>query len=124
MNAKNISPTIHSIEWGTIITEKDQSYKDAKLFPGGSRAWDWNETDTHHEPGIQPADVEELLEHGADVVVLSQGFHERLQVCNTTKEMLDNNGVEYYILETGKAAQKYNQLCKEHAVGALIHSTC
>jgi hypothetical protein len=40
------------------------SGKDFKLYPGGGREWDWTETNTGHVPGIQPADVEELLEHG------------------------------------------------------------
>jgi hypothetical protein len=40
-------------------------FKDAKVFPGGAREWDWRETGTRHVPGIQPADVQELIEHGA-----------------------------------------------------------
>lgn len=124
MESKYISPKINSISWGKIITENEAKYKDAKLFPGGSRAWDWNETGTHHVPGIQPADVEELLEHGAEVIVLSKGFHERLQVCEETTQMLENKGIEFYILQTEKAKDKYNELTDDHAVGALFHSTC
>jgi hypothetical protein len=54
--------------------------KDFKLYPGGGREWDWNETGTRHVPGIQPADVEELFAHGATVVVLSRGMDLRLHV--------------------------------------------
>lgn len=124
MEDKNVSPKINSIEWGQVVTDDGNQYKDVKLFPGGSRAWDWNETGTHHTPGIQPADVNELLEHGAETVILSQGFYERLQVCDETKELLDNNEIDYFILETGEAAEKYNELCADHPVAALIHSTC
>lgn len=124
MNNKNVSPKINSIEWGQVKIADGNQYKDVKLYPGGSRTWDWNETDTHHVPGIQPADVEELLEHGAEVVVLSKGFHERLQVCDETKEMLDDNNIDYHILETGQAAEKYNKLCSNRHAAALIHSTC
>ncbi len=124
MEDKNKSPKINSIKWGQIITDNDERYKDAKLFPGGSRKWDWNETGTHHVPGIQPADIEELLDHGAETIVLSKGFHERLQVCDETTELLKQEGVDYHILETEKAVEKYNNLTGNHAVGALIHSTC
>ncbi|HKK45314.1 MAG TPA: Mth938-like domain-containing protein [Balneolaceae bacterium] len=124
MENKYLSPKINSISWGKVITEHGSEYKDAKLFPGGSRAWDWNETGTHHVPGIQPADVEELLEHGAKVIVLSKGFHERLQVCEETTQMLKNKGIKFYFLQTEKAKAKYNELSEDHAVGALIHSTC
>lgn len=120
----NISPEIESIEWGQVHLGNDKTYKDVKLFPNGSREWDWNETGTHHKPGIQPADVEELLENGAEAVVLSQGFHQRLQVCNETKEWLNEQDIDFYILETEKATQKYNELRSSQPVGALIHSTC
>ena len=124
MSAKKSSPTIESIKKGQLSTSEGETYKDAKLYPGGSRAWDWNETGTHHRPGIQPADVEELLENGAEIVVLSKGYHERLQVCDKTKEMLEKNDIEYYILDTDAAVETYNKLCNEHPTGALIHSTC
>lgn len=124
MDNKNVSPKINSIKWGQVSTDAGKKYKDAKLFPGGSRAWDWIETGTHHHPGIQPADVEELIEHGAEKIILSQGFHKRLQVCEETKELLEEVGIDYYILETEKATEKYNELCSSQPVGALIHSTC
>jgi len=124
MENKYISPKINSISWGKLITEDQIKYKDAKLYPGGSREWDWNETGTHHVPGIQPADVEELLEHGADIVILSKGFDERLQVCSETIDLLQNKGIDFYILQTEKAVEKYNELTENQAVGALIHSTC
>jgi hypothetical protein len=124
MDIKTESPKINSIKWGKINVEKNLIYKDAKLYPGGSRKWDWNETGTHHQPGIQPADVEELINNNAQVIILSKGFHKRLQVCDETKDFLKDNDLTFYILETGKAVEKYNQIRKEKPVGALIHSTC
>lgn len=124
MDIKTESPKINSIEWGKIVVENEQVYKDAKLFPGGSREWDWNETGTHHQPGIQPADVEELLKKNAQIVILSKGFHERLQVCDETTDFLTESEITFYILETGKAVEKYNDIRREKPVGALIHSTC
>ena len=124
METKTKSPKIDSIEWGQVKTSDGNSYKDVKLFPGGSRAWDWNETGTHHQPGIQRADVQELLDNGAQAVVLSKGFHERLQVCDETEQMLNEQNIDFYILETEQATKKYNQLCEYTAAGALIHSTC
>ena len=63
------SPRIAEISWGHIEVEGVGRFKDAKLYPGGARAWDWRETGTDHVPGIQPADIQELLERGADDVV-------------------------------------------------------
>src|SRR6185437_2288414 len=67
------SPRISHLSWGHIEVEGHPPFKDAKIFPGGAREWDWRETGTRHAPGIQPADVQELIEHGARTVVLSNG---------------------------------------------------
>lgn len=66
------SPRITMLAWGRIEVNGVGAFRDAKVFPGGAREWDWNETGTTHEPGIQPADVAELLDHGPTTIVLSQ----------------------------------------------------
>jgi hypothetical protein len=125
MVAARKSPKIKHIEWGKVEVEGVRSpYKDVKLYPGGSRAWDWNETGTRHDPGIQPADVQELLENGAQVIVLSKGHHEQLKTKPDTLEMLRQKNVAVHILETSAVVALYNQLAERQAVGALIHSTC
>jgi len=119
------SPQITGLSWGTLRVEgRDKPYKDAKLWPGGSRAWDWTETGTNHSPGIQPADVKELVEHGARIVILSRGMLRRLQVEQETLDWLQDRGVQVEALPTKDAVEKYNQLAKNEPVGALIHSTC
>ena len=50
------SPRITHLSWGRLEVEGGRSFKDAKLWPGGGRAWDWKETGTRHRPGIQLAD--------------------------------------------------------------------
>ena len=126
MKQETSSPLVTHLSWGRLQVEGwDDQFKDAKLFPGGAREWDWSETGTSHEPGIQPADVEELLDRGATVVVLSQGFRERLQVCRETLRKLEERKVPVYVEQTGEAVRLYNELSKENQkVGALVHSTC
>ena len=120
------SPRITHVSWGCLeIEERAQPFKDAKLYPGGARKWDWNETGTSHTPGIQPADVEELVDHGAEVIVLAKGMNERLGVMSETLQMLDEHGIETHVLQTEKAVEQYNALQAEgRQVGGLFHSTC
>lgn len=120
------SPRIAHLSWGRLVVDDGaHAFKDAKLHPGGARAWDWNETGTSHSPGIQPADVEELLEHGASIVVLSRGMNERLQVQAETLRRLDEADIETHVLQTERAVERYNELqAAGEAVGGLFHSTC
>ena len=97
---------------------------DFKLYPGGGRHWDWAETGTHHVPGIQPSDVQELLDHGSTVVILTRGMRLVLRTCPETLQMLSDRGITYHVEETKAAVALYNQLARTEAVGGLFHSTC
>jgi len=118
------SPRISHISWGRLELDDGRAFRDAKLYPGGAREWDWRETGTHHTPGIQPADVEELVERGAEVMVLSKGVLERLQVCPETLTLLQHKGIPVHVLQTEEAVRLYNELAADRRVGGLIHSTC
>ena len=124
MNNAPRSPRINHISWGRIEVEGVGTGKDFKLYPGGGREWDWRETGTQHDPGIQPADVEELLDNGANVVVLSRGMQLALKTSPKTLEMLKQRGITVYVKETKEAVEIYNRLAEENAVGGLFHSTC
>ena len=118
------SPTIDHFEWGRLSVALYGELKDAKLWPGGARGWDWGETGTRHEPGVQIADVEELVEHGPRVVVLSRGVDRRLQVPAETISHLEARGIAVEVLQTEDAIARYNELARDTPVAALIHSTC
>ncbi len=60
------SPRILAVSWGRMEVEGIGAGKDFRLYLGGGREWDWNETGTGHSPGIQHADLDELLAHGHD----------------------------------------------------------
>lgn len=119
------SPMITRLAWGHMTVAGTGRGKDFKLWPGGGREWDWRETGTHHEPGIQPADVEELLAYGSRKVVLSRGMLRMLHTCPETLALLESRGVAVHVAETRKAARLYNDLAAQgEAVGGLFHSTC
>jgi hypothetical protein len=119
------SPRIKHVSWGRLEVEgKTELYKDAKLFPGGSREWSWRETGTGHTPGIQIADVQELLDHSAKVVVLSRGMAECLQVPRETLDFLKQRQIAVHVLPTKQAVALYNKLAETEPVGGLFHTTC
>jgi len=118
------SPRITHISWGCMEVEGVGSGKDFKLYPGGGREWDWTETNTHHVPGIQPLDIEELLEKGCKVVVLTRGMLLALRTCPETLQMLREREVPVHVEETLAGVERYNSLAEHELVGALFHSTC
>ncbi len=123
MSPQTRSPRITYLSWGRLETD-GSVFKDARLYPGGAEEWDWNETGTSHDAGIQPEDVEKLLERGATVVILSRGFHERLGVAPETLSMLKEGGITAHVAQTEEAARLYDELRGTQKVGALVHSTC
>jgi hypothetical protein len=118
------SPRITGVSWGRLDVEGHPAFKDAKLFPGGARPWDWRETGTEHSPGIQPADVRELLDQGARVVVLSTGMLGRLGIRDDTLALLEREAVPVHVARTPEAVRRYNDLALTEPVGGLFHSTC
>ena len=119
------SPLVTDDGWGFVAVDGVGRLRDAKLWPGGGRGWDWNETGTHHRPGIQPADLAELLDHDPEVVVLSRGRELRLETTPEAAALLAGAGIEAARLETGAAIEAYNRLAEEgRRVAALLHTTC
>ncbi len=119
------SPEVVDLSWGQVwLNGFREPFKDVKIYPGGARAWDWRETNTHHSPGIQPADVQELLDHGARIVILSTGMLKRLEVQPRTIHMLETADIEHYVEDTKAAVRLFNKLRRSEPVGILIHSTC
>uniref|UniRef100_A0A2K5R9D6 Mth938 domain-containing protein n=1 Tax=Cebus imitator TaxID=2715852 RepID=A0A2K5R9D6_CEBIM len=68
------SPEIASLSWGQMkVQGSNTTYKDCKVWPGGSRTWDWRET------GTEPADVKEVVEKGVQTLVIGRGMSEALK---------------------------------------------
>jgi hypothetical protein len=114
--------------WGkTTVKHPDGSlhhYEDVKIWPTGSRAWDWKENNTHHVPGIQIGDVTELLDK-ADIIILTRGMDEVLQVPQETIDYVKDNNKTVHVLRTQDAVILFNKLSQEgKKVAGVFHSTC
>ncbi|XP_039600168.1 mth938 domain-containing protein [Polypterus senegalus] len=120
------SPEISSLSWGHMkVKGCATAYKDCKVWPGGSRAWDWRETGTDHHPGVQPADLDEVLRKGVEILIIGRGMSEALQVPVNTLDYVKKQGVNVKVFQTEKAVKEYNDLaCQGHKVGGVFHSTC
>ena len=121
------APRIVSSGWGKMEVRSLGRGKDFKLWPGGGRPWDWNETGTSHVPGIQVADVEELVRHGCRTVILGCGVFSRLKVTREALDYLQEQGIETIVVDTKRAIRTYTEDLdrdRNYPVGGLIHTTC
>ncbi|XP_038617830.1 mth938 domain-containing protein [Tachyglossus aculeatus] len=120
------SPEIASVSWGRMAVRGcPATYKDCKLWPGGSRTWDWRETGTEHSPGVQPADLEEVVSKGVQTLVIGRGMSEALKVPASTLDYLRARGIDVRVLQTERAVREYNALAARGVrVGGVFHSTC
>lgn len=126
------NPLITDLSWGKIqVQHVDGSLHtyenktcDCKISPSGSRVWNWKDTDTHHNPGVQPADVTELLTD-ADIIIITRGMDGILQVKPETIAYLNAHNKQAIVQLTRDAVKTYNQLAKEgKRVAGVFHSTC
>src|SRR2546430_17678024 len=121
---RNRWPRIKHVSWGQLEVEgRAEPYKDAKLFPGGSREWNWRDTGMAHRPGIQIADVQELLDHGAKIIVLSRGMAECLQVPRETLDFLKTAGGARDGVPAKKDPGAFHQTAARQAVGGRFLTT-
>ncbi len=126
------APIITKAIWGQIDTQYKTGQKsltkfstrDLKIWPTGTRAWDWNETGTRHNPGIQPTDMQEFI-NDVDIVILTRGVQSILQVPQATIDYAIAQGKTVLVGETPVMIDVYNSLVQQgKRVGGLFHSTC
>lgn len=120
-------PVITKAVWGQINTQhhgQESSVRDLKIWPTGTKEWNWNETGTRHNPGIQQADLQELLDH-VDIIILTRGVQSVLQVPQETIDYAIAQGKTVLVGETPVMIDVYNSLVQQgKRVGGLFHSTC
>ena len=124
LRAPRPSPLVAAFRWGVIEDSTGRVFKDARLYPGGTEGWDWRKTGTHHEPGIQVADFEDLLTLHPASVILTRGVQLVLQVPEATVAYARASGAEVLVLQSEDAVAEYNRRARREPVVALIHSTC
>jgi hypothetical protein len=124
MTVDRANLSIATFRWGVIVDATGRTFKDARLFPGEVEEWDWGRTGTRHNPGIQIADLEDLLSTEPDTVILSRGVDLVLQVPQATIRHARAHASTVLVLQSEQAVAEYNRRIAHERVVALIHSTC
>lgn len=124
-------PEIIELKWGQIVVAMDNTnkiYKDCRIWNNGSSSWDWSKTGTRHKPGIQFADLADLLCQYPDteIIIFSSGMDKQLDIHPDTMKLVTEKypKVTIYRDDTKAAVKLYGELRKKHTIIALLHSTC
>jgi len=69
---------------------KFHNFKDTRVWPGGAEGWDWKVNGTQHQPGILPADVQDILNAhpSLQAIVLSKGKWNHLRFACSSSNFL------------------------------------
>lgn len=122
-DSKNL--LIKKIEWGRVELEDGSQFKDVMLAPSFTSEWNWKLSGTNHSKGIQTSDIDVLLEHKVDVLILSRGVNLVLQVSADTYAYAIARVPTLIVDQSVSAVAHYNRLVEQgKRVGMLLHSTC
>ena len=120
-------PIIIEKEWGRIrctFLNHIYNFKDCILTPNRAIEWDWKIDGTRHNPGITVEAIKRIINE-SDIIILSRGVNQALQVAPDTVNYLKHCGKRFQILQTWDAIKRYNDLAEQGIyVGGLFHSTC
>ena len=99
-----------TVKWGKITTYDGSIHKDCLLKGKIATKWDWSLTNLHHNPGIQIADVMNIIDKNTTTIILSKGMHNVLQTMPETISYLHKLNLIVYHLTTPDAVATYNEL--------------
>ena len=112
---------IDDYRFGHIVVDGKAYEKDLVLLPDGVRPNWWREKGH----SLSPADLEEVLAAGPEVLVVGTGAHGVMQVPAATRRALEEAGIELVAEKTARAADRYNDLAAAgRRVAGGFHLTC
>lgn len=114
-------PLIDAYKFGRLVVGGRAYERDVIITPSGVVP-NWWRLEGHR---LQLEDVEKYLGLDVDAVVVGTGYHGFMRVDSEVVESFRRMGREVYVLETGRAVEKYNELvARGRRVLAMLHLTC
>jgi hypothetical protein len=74
---------------------------------------------------LQIEDLDDIVNAKPDMLIIGTGYYGRMQVPDTTKQYLEEQGIKVLQAKTRDAVTEFNQLQKEYArIVAALHLSC
>ncbi len=114
------APKIDAYHFGEIVIDGRHYRRDVIIFPDRVQANWWRE-EGH---SLSPADLWDVVQARPDVLVIGQGSAGRMDVPATTRQWLEEQGIQVIAQPTAQAVNTYNALREKKRVIAALHLTC
>jgi len=111
---------IEQYKFGSITISGRHYDKDLIILPGRIMAGWWRK-EGHL---LQVEDIAVILDAHPHKLVIGQGAFGRMAVAPAVIQVLEEAGIEWSALPTGKACQEYNLKAAELEIAAALHLTC
>ena len=112
---------IDSYSFGRIVIDGENYTKDVIVYPDGRVQGSWRRKDGHK---LCAEDISTLIESTPEMIIAGTGAYGIMKPEKELIALLDDKGIEFRALASGKAVEQYNQLCRKKSVGACFHLTC
>ena len=117
---KPLSPQIDDYTFGQIVIDGEIYINDVIIFPGRVMSNWWR--DQGHALSVD--DLQDVLAASPQVLIIGRGANGRMSVPASTRNHVEEQGIEVVIHKTEKACQVYNQISGEKEAVAALHLTC
>lgn len=112
---------IDSYRFGRITVDGAEYTRDLIILPDRVKS-DWWRAEGHR---LRVEDLEEVLAHEPDVLVVGMGAYGLMKVGDDVKKALTETGILLKAERTAEACDVYNELVEEgKQVVAALHLTC
>ncbi len=110
---------IEHYEFGKIVIN-GKVYTGDLMIIGEKIVENWWREEGHL---LQIHDIFEVFEYKPEILVIGTGANGFMKVSEDLIKKLNDEGIDYYILNTKEAVKKFNEL-KNKKIAALFHLTC
>lgn len=111
---------IDSYSFGSVTVDGKTYKSDLIIYPDRVDS-SWWRREGH---ALCLEDLEEVLRHKPEVLVIGQGKPGLMKVRPELSERLRQQGIEVFAAPTTRAVRRYNELCGRKKVVAALHLTC
>jgi hypothetical protein len=114
------APLIKEYHFGSINIDGEVFREDVIIFSDHVQSRWWRQQG--HSLALD--DLDSVLAQAPDILIVGCGAQGRMQVPDSTRRQLDEQGIQVQAHRTAEAVEQYNRIREERDVVAALHLTC